>query len=181
MAWKPTKIIPKPFEVTVNLTRPTNTNTYTIGDLVNSSGLAVLPTLDFSGLIDMTYAGPYRIQIISAIIKSDYGLANPKLQAQVWLFNRNDIQADCADEVVFAPTAVIHKANCTGRLDDMTYGVSVGANAYEVIQSEISRIATLDNAGKLYPAIVASNAYVGKSAELISLTLKGFLLFGKGE
>ena len=174
--WKPTQIRPIPFEVSCDLVRPGNTNTYTIGDIVNDTSLDVLPTLDFSSLIDLSVAGPHRVQIIAGIIKSSYGAATLKLNAQVFFYTIAAIQAHCADEVAFAPTYANQVAYCTGRLDDVSNSITIGSGVYEVMQTEVSRIVTLSDAGKIYPAIVASNAYVGASGETLRLTVKGFLL-----
>lgn len=229
----------KPFSIDLKLTRPSNTNTYTIGDLINSGPVIACATTDTSatvtpsvmrgiyvgmactgtgipastkvatvgtttitldkaatataaaesltfaavGLLPMSFvaAGGVAnqfVQISSAVIKSSYGAATLKLAAQVWLYKLAAMQASCADEVAFAPTFALHEANCGGRLDDVSISAVVGASttAYDVFQSEVQRICQLDANACLYPAIVANNAYVGASAETITLTLKGFLL-----
>lgn len=174
--WKPTQIKAIPFEVSCDLVRPTNTSTYTVGDIINDASLDVLPTLDFSSLIDLSVAGPHRVQIIAGILKSNYGAATLKLSAQIWFYTIAAAQAHCADEVAFAPSYADQLAYCTGRLDSVTNAIAAGTAVYEVMQTEVYRIVTLSNEGKIYPAIVASNAYVGASAEKIRLTVKGFLL-----
>jgi hypothetical protein len=116
------------------------------------------------------------VQIVSGVIKSSYGAATLKLSAQVLFYTKAAMQAHCADEYAFAPSYADHKTYCTGRLEDVSTSIALGTNAYDVIQSDVSRIITLDAAAKVYPCILANNAYVGASGETIRLTVKGFLL-----
>jgi hypothetical protein len=109
-------------------------------------------------------------------LTSSNGSATTKLSAQVHLWTRNDIQASCADNAALAPTYAVVTASRVAMLDDLSNTVSMGGGAYSAVQSELSRIASLDAAAKLYPSIVANNAYTPASGEKITLKIKGYLL-----
>lgn len=162
----------KTFEVSVEITRPANTTAYAIGDIINTGANTTLPTLDFSSVA----SGGQSIEITGVILTSSYGGASTKLSAQVHLWNINNPQADCTDNLALAPTYAICKTNRVAMLDDLSNSVSMGTNAYSTMQTEIARIATLDANARLYPSVIANNAYTPASGETITLKLKGFLL-----
>lgn len=160
------------FEISCEITRAANTTAYDVGDYVNELAVATLPTLDFSAVCSPCQA----VQITSAIITSDYGSAATKLNAVVHLFNINNPQASCADNTAMAVPYANGIANLTMVLEDVSYAVSYGSTAYSVMQADVSRIAVVSDTMKLYPAIVANNAYTPKAGEKITLKLKGFVL-----
>ena len=229
----------KPFDISLKLTRPSNTNTYTIGDLINSGPVIACATTDESvtvtpsnmrgiyagmavtgigiaastkvanvgtttvvldkaatatnaasaitftavGLLPIDFstvgatASQY-IQISSVALYTSYEAAAVKMQANLWLYRGSALQASCADEAAFAPTFANHELYRGVLIEDIaaSYVQAGGTTVGEVIKSEIQRIVQLDSACKLYPALVAANAYVGASAETITLNLKGYLL-----
>ena len=160
------------FEVSCEITRAANTTQYTAGDYVNSLAVATLPTLDFSPLCTPCQA----VQITSAAIVSDYGGASTKLSASVYLFNVNNPQTSCADNTAVAVPYATVAGSLSAVLEDVSYAASMGSTAYAIMQNDMSRIAVLSDTAKLYPAIVATNAYTPKSGEKITLKLKGFVL-----
>lgn len=162
----------KPFEVSVEITRPENQTQYAIGDIINNGADTTLPALNLSSIAS---AGQ-TVQIVSAILTSSNGAAATKLSAQVHLWNINNIQADCTDNLALAPTYAVCKSNRVAMLDDLSTAVSMGENAYSLMQSEMSRLAVLDANAKLYASIIAANAYTPASAETITLKIKGYLL-----
>jgi hypothetical protein len=160
------------FDISVEITRPANTTAYAIGDIINANAATTLPALDFSTVATASQ----QIQITGAILTSNNGGASTKLVAQVHLWTRNDIQDDCTDNLALAPDYAICTASRVSMLDDLSNVVSMGSGAYSAMQTEVSRIATLDATAKLYASIIANNAYTPASGEKFTLKLKGFLL-----
>jgi len=163
----------KPFTVEVQITRPTNTTPYVIGQLINAATATnALPALDFSGCAGYTGAGQ-AFEINSAIITSSNGTVTTTLAAQVALYLIPGMQANCADAQAFAPAYATLVANKNGRVDAIETAIKLGTNAYEIMQAEICRRGILDANGKIYAAILANNAYVPASGEILTLTVKG--------
>ncbi|WP_407310896.1 hypothetical protein [Desulfosporosinus sp. SB140] len=169
----PTKIIE--FEQYVEITRPANTTAYVVGQVVNGNGLSTLPALDLSAVA----SGGQKIQISSVNVFSSNGAASPKLNPIVLFFNvNNPVASGVTDGTAFTPTyaEMVGKRAASINPDEWGSAVTYAANLYKFMATELSRLATLDANGKLYPAIITNNAYTPSSGETIRLVIKGYLL-----
>jgi hypothetical protein len=166
-------------EISVEITRPTNTDAYTANDIINSNAATTLPELDFSALFGTTVANR-RIQINSMQITSSNGAAVTKLVPEIILYNANTlIGQTLTDNTAFNPTYAQHvlkKATAFSKQENWVNGDFAYGNFYEMRLTEIIRNACLDANGKLYVSIIATNAYVPASGEKFTITLKFYLL-----
>jgi hypothetical protein len=166
-------------EVSCVITRAANTTQYTQNAIINGNGASVLPELDFSTAYGSSLAGR-KIQINSIMINSDYGAASTKLVPEVILYNANTLTGQTlTDNTAFNPTAAQHilkKAASFSKQENWQLGDFAYGNFYEMRLTEIVRNATLDANGKLYPSVIATNAYTPKSGEVITLTVKAYVL-----
>jgi hypothetical protein len=167
---------------------PANTTVATVGDTtitLNNAATATNATasLTFTSVtlqtLDFTTVGgvPNQyVQIAAAILKSSNGGASTLLTAQVLFYTLAAIVPDCSDHTAFAPSFANHDTYSAGRVDDISNAITVGSNAYDIMQTEIQRIVQLDSNGHIFPAILATNAYVPANGEQLTLVLKGYLL-----
>ena len=161
-------------EASVSLTIAVG-GTYTANDIINNSTDAVLPTLDFGVAL-----ANKSIQINSVQVRSSKGAATTKLAPELILYKANVLTGQTlTDSAAFNPTEAQHalkKATAMSKNEDWKLGDFAYGNFYEMRLTEIAREATLDAAGKLYPALIATNAYVSDTNEVITITIKAYLL-----
>lgn len=161
------------FEVSCEIVRPANTTAYAINDIINANAATTFPILDFSsyGVNDSR-----SVQINSINILSSNGAAATKLNAIVYLFNANTLTTQSlVDNAIFNPTFAEVK-NKLATAFDSVYNMISSGTVYGIFQTEILRNATLDDTGKIYFAIIPTNAYVPASGETFKLIIKGYLL-----
>jgi hypothetical protein len=171
--WYPDYSIAQAFEISAEITRATNTTTYSAGQIINGNGLTDLIDLDFSAIAIPNQ----KIQLISCSILDEFGTAATKLVAQVYLFNTDTLTgSNLADAQAFIPTYAELKAKRVATFEDVSILTTFGTSAYMISQTEVSRICSLNANSKLFAAIIASTAYTSGNGKKLTLVIKGFLL-----
>lgn len=164
------------FDIPVEIIRPTGTDQYLPGDLINTATNAtVLPALDFT--IDGGL--PYdRIQIHSVTIISSNGAATTKLTPWISFYTASQITGqNLGDNQAFNVSYDEIKAKRGKAVrDDEFTTVGLGTNAYMSAAHELCREMKLDANAKLYPALRAMNAYTPASGEKFYLVVSGLFL-----
>lgn len=160
------------FDVSVEITRSSTTTAYAANQLINGNGASTLPALDLSGIIG---AASRKLMITSCVVLSSNGGASVKLLAQVHLYKINNPQT-VTDYTAFNPTYANIRDNRAATFEDVSVQITNGANASMYAQTDVTRLATTDSGGKLYAALVASNAYTPANGETITISIKGYIL-----
>lgn len=142
------------------VTRPADTTTYTIGDVVGTGVLQFQPTGESLGLGGIVKS--------AACVSSQNATTKPDLQ--LWLFAA--APASQTDNAAFAPSDS-EMLQFIGRIDFAT-GSWKAANAGSAAAGNSACIATaleLAVPGTVYGVLVTQNAYVPVSAEVITVNL----------
>ena len=152
---------------------------YTANDIINNSTDSTLPAIDFSTAFGSSLANR-EIQINSVQIRSSNGAATTKLIPELILYNANTLTGSTlTDSTQFNPTEAQHalkKVTAMSKSENWNLGDFAYGNFYEMRLTEIIRNAKLDANGKLYLALIATNAYTSATNEVITVTIKGYLL-----
>ena len=153
----------------VSVTRPTNTDAYTIGDVVGTATTAtlIIPNASF-GEFD---AGIIQQVIVSA---SAYVAVAPDLE--LWLFDST--VAAIADNAAFTPTdtemgtlvGIVEFPTADWKIGNATAGA--GGNAVCVADNVSLPFNTKKGTSKLYGVLVMRNAYVPVSGGIFTVRLQ---------
>lgn len=166
-------------EISIEITRPSDTVAYTANDLINANAATTLPEIDFSTKFGASVANR-RIQINSIQITSSNGSASTKLIPEVIFYNANTLTGSTLiDNIAFNPTYAQHvlkKATAFSKQENWVTSDFAYGNFYEMRLTEIIRNACLDVNGKLFLALIATNAYIPASSEKLTITIKFYLL-----
>jgi len=158
-----------PFDISLEITRPTNTDTYAAQDLLNGTA-TTLPYFDFG----VANANRKIIINYASIMTPNYA-ASLKPTLHFKLYGVNSPIASCADNAAFNPTYTALKNRLAGFIDADAIPVPVGSGAYCLAWTKEQKIATLDANGRLYLAAIFTNAYVPLNAETFYARITGFL------
>ena len=166
------------FELSKEITLAAGATIYSINDIINADSATTLPELDFGTVIGS--AAARKIQINSIQITSSNGAASTRLLPEVILYNANALTGQTlTDNTAFNPSYAQHvlkKATAFSRYENWVTGDFAYGNFYETRLTEVIRNATLDALGKLYLALIATNAYTPAASEKFTITIKFYLL-----
>ena len=161
------------FQISLEITRPTDTTPYDINDLINNNGSTTLPAFDFSILGDLTNRF---IEILSIIIISNNGaITLPRLSPFIHLFNVNSPGFTVTDNSPFSPTYTQMINYRVLSIDSTFTPIASGSDCYLLVSADKDRILKLDASSKVYLALINSNAYIPSSSEKITVILQGRL------
>lgn len=163
------------FKAAKSITRPANTTTYAVGDLINANAATGLIEFDFG-----SENANAIIELNSLSIISSNGAATLKLSAGVYLFNNVTVKGagDATqkdDNAAFIVTNAETVAKGEAMFEDVSSICNIGTATYAVTTTERAIVAKLDSNGKIFAAAVANNAYVPASEEVLTLVLKGYI------
>lgn len=153
--------------ISASKTRPSDTNAYAAGDVINESTSAGT-VYTFTGCARFTGGSG----IISKVMIDDSAYVATTLQAELWLFNAT-YTAD-NDNAVFTPTDAESQTVVARIPVNIAYvgDATSGAGGNVGLESGVVNIPFVCNAdANLYGVLVARNAYVPVSAEVFNIRL----------
>lgn len=146
-------------QLQATITRPADTTTYSIGDVVGAAAITFTPTGNGIGV-----GGEIKA---AACISSANATTKPDLQ--LWLFS-SPVPSVTADNAAFAPTDA-EMVNFIGRIDFPVASFKA-ANAGSAAAGNAACVSSgfvLPVPGFLYGVMVVQNAYVPVSAEVFTI------------
>jgi len=164
------------FKALKSITRPADTTAYTISDLINGASATGLIEIDFG-----TAMANQVVELNFIALMSSNGTVATKLDAGIYFFNSATVlsagsatQKD--DNSPFVPTNAELISKKEAPLYSLPNTAQIGTTNYTIYDSEKCATIKLDSNGKIYVAIVANNAYVPASAEVLTIILKGYVM-----